>query len=526
MAVKLCLLLLLLVWLQYSEAGQFSGNKPRPWPRPKAKRPNILMFVIDDLGWNDTSYQGSEIPTPTIDRFAKDAVRLQQYYVQRVCSPTRAAIMTGRYPYHLGLARSVIANGRPFGLSLDQTTLANELKQRGGYGTHYVGKWNLGMHTWEHTPTFRGFDSFYGFYNGAADHFSHLTLALDDNNIPVFFGLDLRNDTFPDPFQNGVYSTNLYTDAIIQAINKHDSDEVPFFIYAAYQSVRAPLQAPQKYLDQCQFIPYEMRRQFCALLVATDEGIANITNLLEERDMLKDTIIIFTTDNGGQTRQGSSNWPLRGGKNTVFEGGVHGAAYVWGANLPSYDNEQLIHVTDWLPTIVEGIAGLHLDVTTKSRLDGYNVWPTIIANKRTPRKEILINLDPAGPDYVGQAAIRVGPWKLVTGRPNCSLGEDNPVFPCPDGWIHVNGTTEPPPPTPSLTWLFNIRKDPNERNNVAEKYPWLVRFLKKRIAFYNATHIEQLECPLDPRSNPANFNGVWTPWLNLTSTDPCDIINL
>ena len=472
------------------------------------------MFVIDDLGWNDTSYQGSEIPTPTIDKFAKEGIRLQQYYVQRACSPTRAAIMTGRYPYHLGLARAIVSNGRPFGVPLDQTTIADELK-KGGYGTHYVGKWGIGMHTWEHTPTFRGFDSFYGFYNGGADYFSHFTAAVN-GSVLTFPGLDLRNNTLPDPSKNGVYSTTLFTEAIVQAINKHETDETPFFIYAAYQSVRAPLQAPQKYLDQCQFIPYEMRRQFCALLVATDEGIANITNLLEEKDMLKDTIIIFTTDNGGQTRQGSSNWPLRGGKNTVFEGGVHGSAYVWGAELPSYDNKQLIHVTDWLPTIVEGIAGLKLNRKKKKALDGYNVWRKIVFDRRTPRKEILINLDPPGPEHTGQAAIRKGKWKLITGRPNCSLGEDNPLFPCPDGWIHVNGTIEPPPYTPSLTWLFNIKTDPNERNNVAEQYPRKVKFLKNRIEYYNATHIEQFDPPLDPRSNPVNFNGVWTPWLSST----------
>ena len=146
------------------------------------------------------------------------------------------------------------------------------------------------------------------------------------------------------------------------------------------------------------------------------------------------------------------------------------------------------------------------------------MWPTITANMRTPRKEILINLDPADAGFVGQAAIRRGDWKLITGRPNCTFGEDNPSFPCPDGWVHVNGTTEPPPPTPSLTWLFNIRKDPNERNNVAEKYPWIVQLLKKRIEYYNATHTEQLDPPLDLTSDPTNFNGVWTPWLNLTTT--------
>ena len=109
-----------------------------------AAKPNILLIVMDDLGWNDTSYKGSDIPTPTIDKLANEGVRLQQYYVQRLCSPTRSAILTGRYPYHNGLADGVILAGHPYGLPLNQTTVANELK-RGGYATHMVGKWHLGM---------------------------------------------------------------------------------------------------------------------------------------------------------------------------------------------------------------------------------------------------------------------------------------------------------------------------------------------------------------------------------------------
>ena len=116
-----------------------------------ANKPNILMFVIDDLGWNDTSYRGSDIPTPTIDKFANEGIRLQQYYVQRVCSPTRSAIMAGRYPYHMGLARTVISDGHPFGMPLNQTTIANELK-KGGYSYHTLcwkmGSWyaQMGVH--------------------------------------------------------------------------------------------------------------------------------------------------------------------------------------------------------------------------------------------------------------------------------------------------------------------------------------------------------------------------------------------
>ena len=473
-------------------------------------KPNILMIVMDDLGWNDTSYKGSDIPTPTIDKLANEGIRLQQYYVQRLCSPTRSAIMTGRYPYHLGLASGVIIAGHPYGMPLNQTTLANELK-KGGYATHIVGKWHLGMCKWEYTPTYRGFDSFYGYYNGMQDYFNHNYTVRGTQ----FSGIDFRNGTQPVTNKRGVYSTNIFTEEIEQIINKHDDKRGPFFIYATYQAVHAPLEAPQKYFDKCQSIPYEGRRTFCAMLRAADEGISNITMLLKEKNLLDNTIIIFTTDNGGETGAGSSNWPLRGNKATVFEGGVHGTAFVWGSKLPklNYDNEKLIHATDWLPTIVEGIAGLELD-KKRWALDGYNMWPMITTNSETPRKEILINLDPPRPGFVGQAAIRVGDWKLITGRPNCSFAPAHKGSMCPDGWVHLDGSIELPPYTPSLTWLFNLTADPNERNNVADKYPEIVKQLKERIEYYNSTHIAQINVPIDPKSNPANFGGIWTPWLD------------
>ena len=495
------------------------------------------MIVIDDLGWNDTSYKGSDIPTPTIDKFARAGIRLQQYYVQRVCSPTRAAIMAGRYPYHMGLAHTVITNGYPFGLPLNQTTIANELK-KGGYATHCVGKWDLGMHKWDYTPTYRGFNSFYGYYDAAEDYYTHSVAAWlgvsalddgidvdkkgpfskeiggnDDEIDVVYEGIDFRNNTQPVTDKNRSYSTYLFTNAIGQIIREHDSDKGPFFIYAAYQSVHSPLEAPKEFLDRCENIPYDNRRTFCGMLQAADEGIAFITLLLQGKKLLNNTIIIFTTDNGGQTKFGSNNWPLRGNKATVFEGGVRGTAFVWGANLPklNYDNNHLIHATDWLPTIVEGIAGLELD-KDKWKLDGYNVWPTITTDSESPRKEILLNLDPPNSKFIGQAALRSGDWKLILGTPNCS--EQYNGYLCPDGWIHENGTIESSPNTPSLTWLFNITADPNERNNVADLYPDKVLELKDRIEHYNSTHIEQLNPSFDPNSNPDNFDGVWTPWMD------------
>ena len=530
MVVKFYLSLLVLLWLQFEFHEHVKASA--------ATKPNILMIVMDDLGWNDTSYKGSDIPTPAIDKFAKAGIRLQQYYVQRVCSPTRAAIMAGRYPYHMGLAHTVITNGYPFGLPLNQTTIANELK-KGGYATHCVGKWDLGMHKWDYTPTYRGFDSFYGYYDAFEDYFTHrasreISVSISDDidvdgkgpffkgkgNIDneidaVYEGLDFRKNTQPVIDENGTYSTYLFTNAIEEIIREHDSDKGPFFIYAAYQSVHAPLEAPKEFLDRCENIPYDNRRTFCGMLQAADEGIAFITLLLQGKKLLNNTIIIFTTDNGGQTKFGSNNWPLRGNKATVFEGGVRGTAFVWGANLPklNYDNNHLIHVTDWLPTIVEGIAGLELD-EDKWKLDGYNVWPTITTDSESPRNEILINLDPPTSRFIGQAALRSGDWKLILGMPNCSLAKQFEGDPCPDGWIHENGTIEPPPSNPSLTWLFDIKLDPNERNNVADLFPNKVQELKDRIEYYNSTHIEQLNPSFDPSSNPDNFAGVWTPWMD------------
>lgn len=166
------------------------------------------MFVIDNLGWNDTSYiQGSDIPMPTIDELASQGICLQQYHVQRLCLPSRAAVMAGRYLCNMGLAHSVISNGFPIGLPLNQTTVttANELK-RGGYAMHCIGKWDLGMHKWAYTPTYREFDRFYGYYDAVEDYYAHYTevapiinssLGVQDTTPMFFKGLDFRNNTVP-----------------------------------------------------------------------------------------------------------------------------------------------------------------------------------------------------------------------------------------------------------------------------------------------------------------------------------------
>ena len=380
------------------------------------------------------------------------------------------------------------------------------------------------MHRWEYTPTYRGFDTFYGYYNADEDYFTHEcggSYPDPDNHQKQIHvhGVDFRSNKDPLTDKNGSYSTNLFTKAIQDAIESHEEDKKPFFVYGAYQSVHGPLEVPDQYLQGCASIPYDNRKIFCGMMKALDDGIKNITTMLETKGYTDNTIIILTTDNGGQTAKGSSNWPLRGNKATVFEGGVRGVSFVWGKMLQksNYDNMGMIHITDWYRTIVEGIAGLSINDSATKDLDGYNVWDTITQNKPSPRQDILIQLNPPYYEkpqqpFVGQAALRSGDWKLITGQPTCS--PDMSTVNCPAGWVHLNGTTEPPPSNPSQIWLFNITADPYERNEVSAKFPDVVSKLKEKIEAYNATHVQQLRPPFDPKSDPAKFGGVWTPWMN------------
>lgn len=385
------------------------------------------------------------------------------------------------------------------------------------------------MHKWEYTPTYRGFDTFYGYYNADEDYYTHSCGDRYRDNtthrLVQAHGIDLRNNTDPVTDRNGYYSTNLFTESIQTTIVNHDPNKGPFFIYGAFQSVHTPLEVPDSYLAKCSSIPFANRKTFCGMMQALDEGINNITTMLDDKGYLDNTIIIFTTDNGGQTAWGSSNWPLRGNKATVFEGGVKGYSFIWGKNLPklNYDNNGLMHISDWYRTVIEGVAGIELSQEDTKELDGYNMWDMITQGGQSPRNEILLQLNPPKytpqRDFIGQAAFRMGDWKLIMGQPNCSeLIMPGGIDLCPSGWVHLNGTIEYPEANPSMVWLFNIAKDPNERNNVAEQNTDIVKQLKQRIEVYNSTHVEQFNLPFDPRADPKYFNGVWTPWLDKPPT--------
>eukprot|EP00058_Branchiostoma_floridae_P007203 XP_002592691.1 hypothetical protein BRAFLDRAFT_57230 [Branchiostoma floridae] len=456
-------------------------------------------------GWNDVSFHGSDqIPTPNLDSLAYSGVILGNYYVSPICTPTRSAIMTGRHPIHTGLQHGVISGATPFGLPLNETILPQYLKPL-GYATHIVGKWHLGHHAWEFTPTFRGFDSYFGYLTGKDNYYDHTD---DESNSPEelgYKGLDLRNGTEPVWTENGTYSTELFATEAERIITSHDTSK-PLFLYLPHQAVHSgnpdnPLQAPQKYIDKFPHIQHPGRRTFAAMVSALDDAVGNVTKALSARGMLENSVIIFTTDNGGPAagfdQNYASNWPLRGVKNTLWEGGVHGTGFVHSPLIkqPKRTTHELLHVCDLLPTIYELAGG---DSTELKNLDGTNVWETISRGVQSPRVEVLHNIDPKRKT----AALRYGDYKIILGEAYKGAW---------DGWYPPEGVTT------NHSEEAN-HEDPCEFNNIADWNKPLVNFLMGRLEAYSETAVPIRNQPTDPRGNPKYHGGVWSPWINLTDT--------
>ena len=444
-------------------------------------------------------------------------ILLKQHYVQPICSPTRSALMSGRYPIHTGFQHSVIHPGEPWGLHLDETIIPQILKEY-NYSTHAVGKWHLGMHKWSYTPAKRGFDDFFGYYLGSQNYDSHMRgagydLRSDYRDVNGKFVANVRYDL------KGQYSTELYTQRMVDLVSDKKAQENPFFIYMAYQNVHAPHMVPQRYIDQYStHIKDKAERTFAAMVSAMDEGIGNITTALETAGLADNTIIVFSSDNGANVgcvgHVTASNYPYRGGKRSIYEGGIRSPSFIWGrGRLQPGSSNALIHVTDWLPTFW-GLASLqgklkpNHPISTKP-LDGFNQWLAISENKDSERTEILLNIDPYPlpcghrvPNY----GIRWKGWKLI-------LGSGGP----PDGWYPAPNMTAQQEtchkPIEGYVELYNIELDPYEHRNVSDRYPHLVKKLTHKLLAYNETAVPPGNMKVDPAASPKHFNYTWMPWM-------------
>ncbi len=412
-----------------------------------AAPPNILVILVDDVGWGEFGFQGArDIPTPHIDSIAANGIRFTQGYVSGpYCSPTRAGLMTGRYQTRFGHEFNSVANVS--GLPLTEKALAERLCEV-GYATCAIGKWHLGRNE-PYRPMKRGFDEFYGTL--ANTPFFHPTQFID--SLVSSDIQQITDDTF--------YTTEAYGKRAVEWLEKQRSR--PWFLYLPFNAQHAPLQAPQKYLDRFAGIQDERRRTFAAMMAALDEAVGRVLEKVRQMGQEENTLIFFLSDNGGPTRQTtSSNGPLRGFKSTTWEGGIRVPFCVqWKAKYPSGTvYEHPVIQLDIVPTCLAA-AGVKIDPQWK--LDGVDLTPYLTGlNRDKPHQTLYWR-------FGNQWAIRHGDWKLVV----------------------ANGGSGQPE-------LYNLATDISESQNLAERYPERVKELKQ---LYDQWNAEQAE-PLAPREQP------------------------
>ncbi|KAM7315562.1 arylsulfatase B-like [Ixodes scapularis] len=514
-----------------------------------AKRPNIVFILVDDLGWGDVSFHGStQIPTPNIDVLAGDGVILNNYYVMPLCTPSRSALMTGLYPIHNGMQSTVILPAAPWGLPLENKILPQHFKDL-GYDVNMIGKWHLGFFQTPYVPMKRGFDTFFGLYTGSNDYYNH-TSGSDH------IGLDFRENETPVFNETGHYGTNLFTDRFITLVENRNKSK-PFFCYFSHQAVHRALdsetfQAPARNVLKFPYIGESNRTIYAGMLDALDESMGRVVEALSSAGMLEDTIIVFSSDNGGgpygiESNRGF-NWPLRGAKFTVWEGGVRVPAFVWSPKFlkKSRVSNQLMHISDWLPTLYTAAGG---DASALGTIDGVDMWNSLTHRSASKRKEILLNSN----SLYNISGLRYKQYKLVVGggfdgelddhyyfpggtRPTNDIDQlrnesttarvlrkfyekqdrswsplawsNNVAVDCRRNKLTENFVPMQPP------YLFNIEKDPCELNNLAKTEEQTLRFLMKKLDAYNATAVPSLFQPEDPRAYPEYHGGIWSPWLD------------
>jgi len=351
-----------------------------PEAAAQTTKPNVLVIIADDLGWNDIGTRNAKIITPNLVKLAKDGVELQRFYGYPVCSPARAGLLTGVLPRRLGLV-NIIMPGQA-GITKATPTLPAKLKTA-GYTTSLIGKWHLGN---QNPASAVGFDHFYGFMGGEVDYLKHT----DMRGKP-----DWQRDG--KQIEESGYTTYLFADEASKQIRNRDKAK-PFYLQVAFNAPHVELAAPEDLVAK-----HKSDGLYGAVVEGLDIGIGRILATLDEQGLRDNTLVVFVSDNGAPRRTGS-NAPLRGYKGSVDEGGIRTPAIVrWPKHIPAgVKLEQPIAIIDLFPSIA---AALNLPLTSDLKIDGLNQWPAIAGGKTLPRPPFLV----ASSDI----ALFDGDWKLV-----------------------------------------------------------------------------------------------------------------
>jgi arylsulfatase A-like enzyme len=400
-------------------------------------KPHIILFLADDLAWNSMGYidETLEYLTPTMTSLAKQGIIMDNFYAQEVCTPSRASLLTGRYPLSVGMQYGMVAAIAEWGLSLDETILPQILKKE-SYATHLIGKWHLGHYSNEYLPTARGFDSFTGFLNGENYYWSKRSPDYDDYVDFMVADEDCyRLYTASDKHD---YSTNLYTSKALDIINDHPKEQ-PLFLLMSYQAVHDPFidfNNNNEYKDGIpdSYLPEDVltnikenilgfrRQEYMKSLYLMDQSMETVQQSLVDNNMMDNTYVIFISDNGGCVFGGGKNGPLRGSKGALFEGGVKVNSFIYSPLLKLSEGQVyhgLMHISDWFPTILS-LVNIPYKPSAAYSLDGVDHLPAWKSKVTVaPRKTMLYNMYVALTDFDfdiwedGSFAIRDERYKLM-----------------------------------------------------------------------------------------------------------------
>ena len=439
-------------------------------------QPNVLVIVADDLGWADVGFHGNEeIDTPSLDRLASEGMQLDGFYTTPICSPTRAALMTGRNPMRLGVAYGVIMPWDTIGIHPDEHFMPQSFNAA-GYQTAMVGKWHLGHAQATYHPNNRGFEHFYG----------HL-------HTEVGFYPPFSNQGGKDFQRNGQsiddqgYESYLLADEVSRYIRERDRKK-PFFVYMPFIAPHTPLDAPQELQDKYKDINTDLkpsrseftdesrrmlkllmqssvRPMYAAVVDGMDQAIGKVLDTLDREGIADNTIVLFLSDNGGAAYAtgGADNSPLRGGKGDTFEGGIRVVSAIrWPGKIPANDKmKQIMSVMDVFPTLA---AAAGIETQNSRTLDGQNMWPAISQGKKIPREDYLF--------FASETPI-YGHFNLT-------------VF--NEKWKLIQEVDQDQLTTKVTQHLYRISEDPYEYTNVIEQYPKVAADLAERIHEWRALY--------------------------------------
>lgn len=448
-----------------------------------SSKPNFVHILIDDLSWNSMGYMGYDLSfaTPFMDSMAQnDGVIFTSHYTQSVCTPARAALMTGRYPLHTGMQYEMVEPTIEWGLQLKEQLLPEVLRDA-GYKTHMVGKWHLGHHSTEYLPTARGFDTFLGYLLGESHYFSH--------NFPhpiastMYYDMIESNRTHyvPRTEYKGTYSGTVFFDrakALATAHVNGDDSDAPLYLYIALQNVHAPLDdMPDAWFTDgdrksLATVSGSLRHGYARSLMKVDKMVEDLYTHMEALGIANNTYFIVHSDNGGCYLGGGRAGPLRGGKATLFEGGTKVPAFI-ASKLLSDDVKGLVydeitHITDFMPTILS-LAGVNV-TSLDHELDGIDLTPVLDGTTTEALRTVMLyniehNVEGVTLDTSTNAslAIRVGDYKLIHERYAGWYGADEELSDDDDMKLkdcQGNSTGE------YIRAVYNLKDDPFETVNL------------------------------------------------------------